>query len=166
MKLFRLSFASFLLIAAAAVFTIAFGNEQAAKSETQLCKHQYALCTSALCIPQPGDPTKAIAFALWKRARAWLRRRVTRSSLALMPMASARCTPHSHSNNLSRVRKFLPVLVVLPGRGASISVAPSIHRTPRKRSVSATCCELENGLHWEVIVTPALARRDIGPAQR
>jgi hypothetical protein len=62
MNLIRLSFASFLLIAAAAVFTIAFGNEQAAKSDMQLCKHQYALCTSALCIPQPGDPTKAICF--------------------------------------------------------------------------------------------------------
>ena len=62
MNLIRLSFASFLLIAAAAVFTIAFGNEQAAKSNMQLCKHQYALCTSALCIPQPGDPTKAICF--------------------------------------------------------------------------------------------------------
>ena len=60
MNLIRLSFASFLLFAAAAVFTIAFGNEQAAKSDMQLCKHQYALCTSALCIPQPGDPTKAI----------------------------------------------------------------------------------------------------------
>jgi len=60
MNLIRLSFASFLLIAAAAVFTIAFGNEQAAKSDMQLFKHQYALCTSALCIPQPGDPTKAI----------------------------------------------------------------------------------------------------------
>jgi len=60
MNLIRLSFASFLLLAAAAVFTIAFGNEQAAKSDMQLCKHQYALCTSALCIPQPGDPTKAI----------------------------------------------------------------------------------------------------------
>ncbi len=62
MNLIRLSFASFLLITAAAVFTIAFGNEQAAKSDMQLCKHQYALCTSALCIPQPGDPTKAICF--------------------------------------------------------------------------------------------------------
>jgi hypothetical protein len=62
MNLIRLSFASFLLIAAAAVFTIAFGNEQAAKSTMQLCKHQYALCTSALCVPQPGDPTKAICF--------------------------------------------------------------------------------------------------------
>jgi hypothetical protein len=61
-NLIRLSFASFLLIAAAAVFTIAFGNVQPAKSDMQLCKHQYALCTSALCIPQPGDPTKAICF--------------------------------------------------------------------------------------------------------
>src|SRR6266576_3223515 len=50
MNLIRLSFASFLLIAAAAVFTIASGNEQAAKSNMQLCKHQYALCTSALCM--------------------------------------------------------------------------------------------------------------------
>jgi hypothetical protein len=62
MNLIRLSFASFMLIAAAAVFTIAFGNEQAAKPDMLLCKHQYALCTSALCIPQPGDPTKAICF--------------------------------------------------------------------------------------------------------
>jgi hypothetical protein len=62
MNLIRLSFASFLLIEAVAVFTIAIGNEQAAKSDMQLCKHQYALCTSALCIPQPGDPTKAICF--------------------------------------------------------------------------------------------------------
>jgi hypothetical protein len=87
---------------------------------------------------------KQFAFALWKRVRAWRRCRVTRSSLALMPMASARCTPHSRSNNSSRVRKFLRVLVVLPGHGASISVAPSIHPTPRKRSASATYCELEN----------------------
>lgn len=62
MNLIRLSFAFLSLIAAAAVFTIAFGDEQAAKSDMQLCKHQYALCTSALCIPQPGDPTKAICF--------------------------------------------------------------------------------------------------------
>lgn len=62
MSFIKLSFASFLLIAAVAVFTIAFGNEQGAKSDMQLCKHQYALCTSALCIPQPGDPTKAICF--------------------------------------------------------------------------------------------------------
>ena len=62
MSFIKLSFASFLLVAAIAVFTLAFGSEQAAKSNMQLCKHQYALCTSALCIPQPGDPTKAICF--------------------------------------------------------------------------------------------------------
>ena len=62
MSLIKLSFASLLIIAAVAVFAIAFGAEQAAKSTMLLCKHQYALCTSALCIPQPGDPTKAICF--------------------------------------------------------------------------------------------------------
>lgn len=62
MSLIKLSFASLLLVAAIAVFTLAFGSEQAAKSNMQLCKHQYALCTSALCIPQPSDPTKAICF--------------------------------------------------------------------------------------------------------
>jgi hypothetical protein len=62
MSLIKLSFAFALVVAAAAVFTIAFGAEKAAKSTMLLCKHQYALCTSALCIPQPGDPTKAICF--------------------------------------------------------------------------------------------------------
>jgi hypothetical protein len=28
----------------------------------QLCKFSYALCTSALCVPEPGDPNKAICF--------------------------------------------------------------------------------------------------------
>ncbi len=27
-----------------------------------LCKQEYALCTSALCVPQPGDPKKAVCF--------------------------------------------------------------------------------------------------------
>lgn len=27
-----------------------------------ICKHEYALCTSALCIPQPGNPHKAVCF--------------------------------------------------------------------------------------------------------
>jgi hypothetical protein len=62
MSLIKLSFAFALVIAAAAVLTLAFGAEQAAKSTMLLCKHRYALCTSALCIPQPGDPTKAICF--------------------------------------------------------------------------------------------------------
>ena len=97
---------------------------------------------------------KQFAFALWKRARAWLRRRVTRSSRAPMPMESAGYTLYSRSNNLSRVKKSFPVLVVIPGRGASTSVAPSIHPIPRKRSVSATYCEPENGLRWEAIAKP------------
>jgi hypothetical protein len=62
MRFLKLSFAFLLLISAIAVFAIAFGAEQAAKSNMLLCKHQYAICTSALCIPQPGDPTKAICF--------------------------------------------------------------------------------------------------------
>ena len=62
MSPFKLTFACFLLTAAAAVFAIAFGYGQASKPNMELCKHQYALCTSALCIPQPDDPTKAICF--------------------------------------------------------------------------------------------------------
>jgi len=33
-----------------------------ADAKNQLCNHEFALCTSARCIPQPGDPTKAICF--------------------------------------------------------------------------------------------------------
>src|SRR5262245_18107929 len=62
MSLIKIGLTCSFLIAAVAVFAIALGNEQAAKSSIQLCKHQYALCTSALCVPQPGDPTKAIVF--------------------------------------------------------------------------------------------------------
>ena len=85
------------------------------------------------------------AFALWKRARACPRFRVTRSNLALMPMASARYTLHFRSNNLSRVKKFLRVLVVLPGRGASTSVAPSIPSDSKK----AICvCDVLRTEEW------------------
>jgi hypothetical protein len=44
-----------------AVVSVAFTNQKA-NDANQLCKHQYALCTSALCVPMPGDPTKAICF--------------------------------------------------------------------------------------------------------
>ena len=60
-SLIKVGLACFFLIAAAAVFAIALSNEQATGA-MRLCKNQYALCTSALCIPQPGDPTKAICF--------------------------------------------------------------------------------------------------------
>lgn len=44
-----------------AVITASF-IYQKKQGENQLCKHEYALCTSALCVPEPGNPTKAICF--------------------------------------------------------------------------------------------------------
>lgn len=45
----------------AAVFLVAscYTKKQPA---SYLCRHQYALCTSALCIPLPDNPAKAICF--------------------------------------------------------------------------------------------------------
>lgn len=60
MNLIKLNLVFLLLIAAS--FTIAYGFKEGATPNMQLCKHQYALCTSAPCIPQPDDPTKAICF--------------------------------------------------------------------------------------------------------
>jgi hypothetical protein len=45
-----------------AVLAVVFGCDQIKSVMMRLCKHQYALCTSALCVPQPGDPSKAICF--------------------------------------------------------------------------------------------------------
>lgn len=49
-----------------AVLAVTVGYDRYARasnaSNNHMCKHQFALCTSALCIPQPGDPTKAICF--------------------------------------------------------------------------------------------------------
>lgn len=44
-----------------AVVAVAFDSASASSSNT-LCTHQFALCTSAPCVPQPGDPAKAICF--------------------------------------------------------------------------------------------------------
>lgn len=49
-----------------AVLLAAVSFDQASNSGNQLCKHEFALCTSALCVPQPGDPTKAICFCVVK----------------------------------------------------------------------------------------------------
>ncbi|MBS0607294.1 MAG: hypothetical protein JSR57_10120 [Verrucomicrobia bacterium] len=46
----------------AAVCCVIWGCDTKNSSMMHLCKHTYALCTSALCVPQPGDPTKAICF--------------------------------------------------------------------------------------------------------
>jgi hypothetical protein len=162
MSLIKLTCACFLITAAAAIFTIAFGTEQAAKPSMELCKHQYALCTYRSRMIQ----RKQFAFALWRRARACPRRRATQSNPVPMPMVSARCIPHFRSNNSSRVRKCFGARTALPGHGVSISVAQSIHLTPRKRSVSATYCELKNGLRWAAIATPPPAKQGTGRAQR
>jgi hypothetical protein len=45
-----------------AVLAAGYGYAQTADAKNQLCNHEYALCTSARCVPQPGDPTKAICF--------------------------------------------------------------------------------------------------------
>ncbi len=43
-----------------AVLLVAYGCKRASGVKMLLCTHPYALCTSARCIPQPGDPSKAI----------------------------------------------------------------------------------------------------------
>jgi hypothetical protein len=37
-----------------------FGHAESAQAENYLCQQQFALCTSAPCIPEPGDPKVAI----------------------------------------------------------------------------------------------------------
>lgn len=44
------------------VLLIAFGCEGGNNGTMRLCNHPYALCTSARCVPQPGDPSKAVCF--------------------------------------------------------------------------------------------------------
>lgn len=57
MKIRFSTFLSFLLPLAA----VCLANNPS-KGSNRLCKQQYALCTSAPCVPQPGDPTKAVCF--------------------------------------------------------------------------------------------------------
>lgn len=38
------------------------GGLQASSSKVQVCKGDYALCTSAKCLPVPGQPDKAICY--------------------------------------------------------------------------------------------------------
>lgn len=59
MKHLKSTFSSFIL-PALAVLMITVGFNKA--NDEKVCKHQYALCTSAQCIPQPDDPNKAICF--------------------------------------------------------------------------------------------------------
>lgn len=58
MKYLKAALVSYIL-PAMAVLAVAFGCNQSSNTNMQLCKHQYALCTSAVCVPLPDDPTKA-----------------------------------------------------------------------------------------------------------
>jgi len=59
MKFIKSAFVVF-IIPVIAVTCVAFGSGLGGSSK--LCKQQFALCTSSLCVPQPGDPTKATCF--------------------------------------------------------------------------------------------------------
>jgi hypothetical protein len=48
------------MAALAVSFAYAQTTTPAGSLTMYLCKQQYALCTSAVCVPQPGDPTKVI----------------------------------------------------------------------------------------------------------
>jgi hypothetical protein len=43
-----------------AALIAAFGHAESVQAENYLCQQQFALCTSAPCIPEPGNPTVAI----------------------------------------------------------------------------------------------------------
>lgn len=60
MKNFKSALISYIL-PLVAVLTVSFAYGKGSGGN-QFCNHQYALCTSALCIPQPDDPAKAICF--------------------------------------------------------------------------------------------------------
>jgi hypothetical protein len=63
MKALKNALISYILPTAAvgAILVFASGFDQS-NSKNKLCNHQYALCTSALCVPMPGDSTQAICF--------------------------------------------------------------------------------------------------------
>jgi hypothetical protein len=60
MKQFKIALACCLSVLA--VLLVVFGCKRLSSGQMYLCDHSYALCTSAYCIPQPGDHTKAICF--------------------------------------------------------------------------------------------------------
>lgn len=58
----KLKKVGFFLLPIFAVAAISAGYTRIGGSGKHLCKHQFALCTSALCVPMPGDSHKAICF--------------------------------------------------------------------------------------------------------
>jgi hypothetical protein len=55
-----MQFAKFLALAAIVAVLAPFGSMQPASAENYLCRQQFALCTSAPCIPQPGSTKVAM----------------------------------------------------------------------------------------------------------
>jgi hypothetical protein len=53
---------AFFLVPFCAVLAVLAGCQMIGGGKMQLCTHTYALCTSALCVPQPGNTRKAICF--------------------------------------------------------------------------------------------------------
>jgi len=43
-----------------AALIVAFAHAESAQAENYLCQQQFALCTSAPCVPEPGNPKVAI----------------------------------------------------------------------------------------------------------
>jgi hypothetical protein len=50
----------FLTFAVIVAVSAAFGSTKPASAENYLCRQQFALCTSAPCIPQPGNSKVAM----------------------------------------------------------------------------------------------------------
>lgn len=53
---------SLFLLPVFCALTVLAGCQFLGGKKMQLCTHTYALCTSALCVPQPGDTGKAVCF--------------------------------------------------------------------------------------------------------
>ena len=103
MKRFKFITICFIL-PALAVCAVVFGSDYVKNTNMQLCKHQYALCTSAPCVPQPGDPSKAVCLCDVEEGPACPRFPVRRCNQARMLKASALSIPHSHSSNSKRAK--------------------------------------------------------------
>src|SRR5215831_21352684 len=87
-----------LLVVAAA----ALGYVVSAQAENYFCQQQFALCTSAPCIPEPGNPKVAICTCDVEDGPNLATVACDTSSLAPTPMAYAPCIPSSRSSNSRR----------------------------------------------------------------
>jgi hypothetical protein len=52
-----------------AVLAVAYSYDRSSQENVRLCDHEYALCTSAPCIPQSDDPSKAICICDVKKGK-------------------------------------------------------------------------------------------------